>query len=250
MRRTLQLAATALLFAATASVRAQIQNDDVLGPKAPRNPADRKTLANLKPGSHEWLWSFTQPGPNGRANDLLIDSRFESLLLDNFHQPQAMWGNDNARPSLAQVITLFLGKYGEALSEDNRYFIADGCVPSFCPASGLLWIDLSARHPLMIFAARNWSTTGHSTDEANANYHLWLFANRNITPDALPFAFKQSLAHWDMRLAAAHRGVPHIQRAILVEPDGSALPLEPADVGANVVAAQPDTVTPQPTDND
>ncbi|MDE1162721.1 MAG: hypothetical protein PW792_12345 [Acidobacteriaceae bacterium] len=245
--RTLQLVAATLLTAATASVCAQIQNDDVLGPKGPRNPASHKPLANLKPGSNQWLWQFTQPG---NPMNLLTEARFQALLSENFKQPQAMWGTDAARPTLPQVVTLFLDQHNEALQEDNRYFIADGCVRSFCPASGLLWIDLGVKHPLMIFAARNWTTTAHTTDEANASYNLWLFANHTVTADALPTAFTLALSHWDMRLAAAHLGVPHIAHAVLVEPDGTPFALKPERTGANTIAAQPDTVTPKPADND
>jgi hypothetical protein len=161
-----------------------------------------------------------------------------------------MWGQQTNPPALATVIPLFLTQYGEALAEHNRYIIVDGCVPSFCPAHGLLWIDLGTPHPLMIFAAVNWTTATHTTEEAAADYNLWLFPNRDLSPDALPLALTESLAHWDARLASAHRLVPHISHALLIEPNGSPYALDPALAGANTLPPQPDTITPQPADSE
>lgn len=227
-----------------ASGRAQIEDPGHLVAPLPANPARHHALKN-QPSDNQWLWAFTHPRPNGRAYDLRVDGRFQALLAANFKQPQAMWGPQGANPPLATIIPLFLDKYGEVLAEHNRYIVADGCVPSFCPASGLLWIDLGTPHPLMVFAAVNWTTTGHTTEQAAANYNLWLFPNRQLSPDALPLALTEALAHWDARLAAAHRLVPHIEHALLVEPTGQPFALDPALAGANTLPPQPDTVTPQ-----
>ena len=59
--------------------------------------------------------------------------------------------------------------------------------------------------------------------------------------DNLPLALTESLSHWDARLAAAHRLVPHIEHATLIEPSGAPYALTPALVGANTIAPQPDT---------
>ena len=82
-----------------------------------------------------------------------------------------------------------------------------------------------------------------------ADYYLWLFPNHYISSDALPFELTQAIAHWDIRLAAAHRLVPHISHAVLVEPDGSPVALQPALAGANTVSPQPDTITPKGPDD-
>ena len=235
MRRTLQLAAALLLLTA-ASSGAQITNPDKLVGHPPANPAGR---AHMKPADDlQWIWSYTMPVPNGRATELRLDARFQLLLRDNFHHPQAMWGHNE---SLDSIIPLFLSRYGTVTSESNRYVTIDGCVPSFCPAHGLLWMDLGTPHPLIVFAAVNWTTEGHSTDEAAADYNLWLYANRELSADALPFALTDSLAHWDARLAAAHRLVPHIAHAVLIEPNGTPFALQAALAGANTMAPQPDT---------
>lgn len=246
MRRTLQLAAALLLLTAAAA-RTQITSPDKLVAPKPANPAYH---APVKPAdSLQWLWAYSKPEPNGRATDLRLDEHFQTLLRDNFHQPQAMWGNQPQHQPLDAIIPLFLSRYGTVTAESNRYITIDGCVPSFCPAHGLLWVDLGSPHPLMVFAAVNWTTESHTTDEATADYNLWLFTNRELSADALPFALTDSLAHWDARLAAAHRLVPHIAHAVLVQPNGTPLALTPSLVGANTIAPQPDTITPHEADS-
>ncbi len=114
----------------------------------------------------------------------------------------------------------------------------------------MLWIDLGARDPLLVFAAVDWTTQTHTTDEANADYNLWLFTNRQVSADALPLSLTQAISDWDARLASAHRGVPHIAHALLVEPDGQPYPLNPLLVGANTLPPQPDTASPKSSENE
>lgn len=239
MRRTFQLAVMALILSAAGGVRAQILSSDVMVARPPRNPAQ----VPVKPaGSLEWLWAFTKPEPLGRAGDLRYDARFHALLAENFNRAQAMWGPEPGHnPPLDAVIPLFLSKYGTVTAQRNRYVAIDGCVPEFCAAHGMLWVDLGRAKPLMIFAGVNWSPESHTTDEASANYELWIYPNREISADELPVAFTESVAHWELRLAAAHRLVPHIAHALLVEPSGAPRELTPALVGANAIAPQPDT---------
>jgi hypothetical protein len=236
MRALLQLAATLLLTAAAVSTRAQISNPDDMVAHPPRNPAHGPIHAA---DDLQWLWPFAKPEPIGRATDLRLDARFQSLLAQDFPQPQPFWGNANE--PLNVIIPLFLSQHGTVTAEDNRYLTVDGCVPSFCAAHGLLWLDLGTPHPLVVFAAVNWTAESHTTDEAAADYNLWLYPNRELSANALPFALTTSLAHWDARLAAAHRLVPHIAHATLVEPNGSPYALTPELIGANTLAPQPDT---------
>ena len=164
------------------------------------------------------------------------------MIESEFKQPQAFWGK---QIPIASVIPRFLDRYGEVNTKRNRYLTVDGCVPSFCAAHGMLWVDLGQPDPLLVFAAVNWTTENHTVDEADADYNLWLFTSRQLSADALPFALVSAISDWDFRLAQAHRGVPHILHAILVEPDGQPYPLNPALVGANSLPPQLDTVTPR-----
>ncbi len=250
MRLTLYVA-TALLVLPATQIRAQITSPDKLISPPPRNPAEQHQIHPPadSSGDLQWLWRYARPAPIGEAANLRLDERFQAFLQSAFHQPQSMWGPPGAQEPLATIIPLFLTQYGQVRSTDNRYITVDGCVPNFCAASGLLWIDLGQVHPLSVFAAVNWNPSAHTTDQPQANYNLWLFASRPLSPDALPYALTQAIAHWNFRLAAAHRLVPHIQYALLVEPSGNQLPLHPELIGANVIAPQPESATPQPNSN-
>ena len=242
MRKALQLAFLMLLWPAGLSAWAQISNPDKLVTGPPKAPPTRERPLKPGTGSLQWLWQYAQPKPNGNAVALREDERFLTLVETEFKQPQSFWGKP---VPVASVIPRFLARYGEVNTRDNRYFTVDGCVPSFCAAHGLLWVDLGSPNPLLVFAGVNWTTENHTTDEAAADYDLWLFTSRQISADALPFALRSSIADWDARLAQAHRGVPHILHAILVEPDGQPLALNPTLAGANTLPSQPDTVTPK-----
>ena len=246
MRSLLHLAALLLLSSAAAGARAQITNPNDLVSGPPRPPRTRQQPKAPGAGNLQWLWTYAQPVPNGNAVALREDERFAALLDNSFKQPQAFWGK---QVPLSTVIPRFLARYGEVNTKANRYLLVDGCVPSFCAAHGMLWADLGSPDPLLIFAAVNWTTENHTTDEANADYNLWLFTSRQLSADALPLALTTSIADWDARLAQAHRGVPHVLHAILVEPDGQPFPLNPSLVGANTLPPQPDTVTPKALDN-
>ena len=246
MRTVFHLAATLLLIGA-ATTCAQVTNPDNLVGTPPRNPAHHQTLHPAY--DLQWLWQYAKPAPIGRAGDLRLDARFQLFLQSNFNQPQSMWGPPNSREPLATIIPLFLDKYGAVTADQNRYIAIDGCVPSFCAASGLLWIDLGHPHPLAVFAAVNWVPDAHTPGQPTADYNLWLFANHPLDADTLPLALTQAIAHWNIRLAAAHRLVPHIAHALLVEPDGSPFAINPELAGANVIAPQPDTITPHQADN-
>ena len=248
MRHKLQLAAALLTGLSLAHTHAQISSPDIIVSKPPRPPQQRRPPnGDTDTGKLQWLWQYTKPEPNGNAAALRFDERFGALLDRTLRQPQAMWGKD---VPIALIVPRFLARYGNVTVESERYFTVDGCVPSFCPAHGLLWIDLGSPHPLVVFIAVDWTTEGKATDEHGADFNLWLFPSRELSADAIPVALATSLSHWDARLAAAHRLVPHIAHAILVQPSGQPAALDPAQVGMNTLPPQPDTVTPKEPDTE
>ena len=250
MRNSIQYAAGLLLFgAATACAQIKTPLSEIPQPPQPRSQVNPLTKDDL-----QWLWPYTRPTPLGRAADLRLDERFQSLVTRELKQPQAMWGGSaEHRPALATIVPLFVSRYGTVTATDNRYVSVDGCVRDLCSSAGLLWMDLgmpgARTKPLMVFAATTWIAEGHSANEPGADYELWIFPNRTIDPNALPVALTTSISDWNARLAASHRLVPHVKQALLVEPDGSPHTLNADLAGANTIAPQIDTVTPQPEGN-
>ena len=115
--------------------------------------------------------------PQGRPRERpRHDLRFVPFLQQFLTAPQTFWGSPStaatarsphrARPPLRP-------RQGPA--DDNRYVSISGCVVHFCPARGLLWIDLNGAHHLVVFAAIDWSKQGRPTSDPAAEYTLWVF---------------------------------------------------------------------------
>jgi len=221
MRTALQLVATLLLTGAT-TMHAQITNPDNLIAPPPRNPA----RAIPRPtGDLQWLWQYTQPAPNGNEAGLLKDPRFASLLADNLKAPQSFF-RDGELP-LAQVAQRYFGMIFSAVRGiDNRYITFNSCVPHDCTSHGLLWADTAPQHPTVVFAATEWTTQGKSVIDPDAEYYLWVFSSRPLNPDHLPATLVAAIAGWNGTQPQ------HIQRALVIDPDGTPHPVEPAKLGA------------------
>ncbi len=208
MRRTLQLAATALLLIAGAAARAQIH----LHAEKPQ------------PEDLSWLWQYTQPAPSGHENGLTNDPRFPEFLKRHLTARQAFWGN--GREKLADVAVEFLGVPGIARADDNRYFTATGCVPQFCPSRGMVFVDTGGSRPLVVFAAIDWSRESHNIEEDNAEYTLWIFPDRSLTAadsadqaPTLPSPLRRSLGLFSSELNGG-RVPPLVTHAFVVDPAG------------------------------
>jgi len=206
MRRHLQLAALTILLTTAAATRAQIHLKH-----------DKAQTEDL-----QWLWQYTKPAPDGNENGLTNDPRFAALLKQHLTAPQSFWGNE----SLADAALEFLSVPGVARSDENRYFTATGCVPHFCPARGMLFVDTAGSHPLIVFAAIDWNRESHTTDENNAEYTLWIFPDRELTATRpadnttyLPQPLQKSLGIFS---AALNGGTvpPLVTRAFVVTPEG------------------------------
>lgn len=218
MGRTLQLAAVLLLLAVGAPLtRAQIH------------------LKHEKPQSEDlqWLWQYTKPAPEGNENGLTNDPHFLPFLQRHLIAPQSFWGN----ASLADAAVEFLGVPGIARADDNRYITATGCVPHFCPNRGMLFIDTTGSHPLVVFAAIDWSRESHTTDEDSAEYTLWIFPDRALAPldytdnkPYLPLPLKRSLGIFSAELHGG-KTPPLVTRSFIVDPDGKPHEIPPSQTG-------------------
>ena len=222
MRRLLQLAVALLLVATLAPAFA--------APK-PTRPA---------PENVEWIWQYTPDDTNkqGRENDLVQDDRFRPFLDQFLTAPQTFWGapvNGKYR-SLASTALDHLTVPGSVLADDNRYISISGCVVHFCPARGLLWIDLNGAHHLVVFAAIDWTKQGAPTSDPAAEYTLWVFPNQPLTIAANgaqhpPAALIRALARWTAQPLPGSAIVQNITHAILVDPDGTPHQVAPSALG-------------------
>jgi len=220
MRRRLQLAAiTLLLTTGVAAGGAQIHL------KREKPPADDLS----------WLWQYTKPAPGGNENGLTNDPRFQPFLKQHFTMPQSFWGNGTE--SLAETAFTFLGVPGIMRADDNRYITATGCAPNFCPARGMLFVDTAGSRPLVVFAAINWNSEGHTLDEDDAEYTLWIFLDRELTPHGftdttlhLPLPLQKSLGIFSAELNGG-KVPPLVTRSFVVDPDGKPHEIPPSQTG-------------------
>jgi hypothetical protein len=219
MRRTLQFAAAALLLTTAAGSRAQIHLH-----------SDKPVAEDLS-----WMWQYAKPAPDGHENGLTNDPRFLDFLKKHLTAPQSFWGN--GKP-LWDVAVEFMGVPGIARSDENRYFTATGCVPDFCPARGMLFVDIGSSHPLVVFAAIDWSRESHDVKEDNSEYTLWIFPDRSLaaasSTDELPHlspALKRSLGIFSAQLNGS-KVPPLVTHAFVIDPNGKPHEIPASQTGA------------------
>jgi hypothetical protein len=215
-------------------------------PPAPRNKHQKLPSENI-----EWLWQYTpdKDNPLGRENDLVQDLRFRPLLEQYLTAPQSFWGTPiDGRPrTLATTALDHLSVPDRVFADDNRYVSIQGCVVHFCPARGLLWIDLGGQkdrvnaHHLVVFAALDWVKGGRPTTDAAAEYTLWVFPDEPFASDTPPSALKRALARWASQPLAGSGFVQNITHAILVDPDGNPHEVPPASFGITAPKSDTDT---------
>jgi len=239
MRRTLQLAASALLLATTA-LSAQMPTPQPPPPQisSPQIKKDKKQPKE----NVEWLWQYGPPPADGRENQLVLDTRFQPFLAQFLTAPQTFWGNPKTGyKSLAETALDFLSVPDKVLADDNRYLTITGCVFRFCPSRGMLWVDLNGPHPLVVFSAIDWIKDSKTPDQPGAEYTLWTFSNHPIDPDHIPAALIHSIARWTAHPPQGNKEIQQITNAILVDPDGTPHQIKPASIGANTFTLPPST---------
>jgi len=231
MRRLLQFAAALLLTATFAP--AQIHSPQV-------NKKEKPQREDV-----EWIWQYTPapPDTNGRENDLVQDPHFVPFLEQFLTAPQTFWGFpiDGRYRSLPNTALDHLTVPDKVLADDNRYISITGCVVHFCPARGLLWVDLNGSHHLVVFAAIDWIKEGRPTTDPAAEYTLWLFPNQplSIASGAAqhpPPALTKAIARWTAQPLPGSGIVQNITHAILVDPDGT-----PHEVAPSALSVAPPT---------
>ena len=238
------LGVLSLLFSSLAP--AQISTMPPSTPEPPRPQKRQKPVSE----NIEWIWQYTQTkdAPDGRENDLVQDVHFRPMLEQYLTAPQSFWGTpiDGHPRTLATTALDHLTVPGKVIADENRYVSISGCVVHFCPARGLLWVDLNGAHHLVVFAAIDWIKEGKTTSDPGAEYTLWLFPNEPLTLASSgaqhpPAALNHALARWAAEPLAGSGIVQRITHAILVDPDGTPHEVAPSALGIVPPGAKIDT---------
>jgi hypothetical protein len=210
----------------------------------------------------EWMWQYTPDAthPDGRENELAQDLRFKPFLDQSLTAPQHFWGQPIAGRwrSLSNTALDHLTVPDKVLTDQNRYLAISGCTLHFCPARGLLWVDLNGSHHLVVFCAINWTGQGAPTSDPEAEYTLWLFSNDPLISRAdanalpapglaapasstapaastqdlhLPPALTHAIDRWSAEPLAGSKIVQRITHAVLVDPDGTEHEVAPTTLG-------------------
>jgi hypothetical protein len=235
----------AFLFLTAALTRAQTQPPQP--EPAPKSARKQKPV----PENIEWIWQYTPDAnnPDGRENELVQDLRFLPFLQQYLTAPQTFWGmaiNGRYR-SLANAALDHLSVPGKVLADENRYISISGCTVHFCPARGLLWVDLNGAHHLVVFAVIDWTKQGAPTSDPAAEYTLWVFPDDPLSiaggpaSQRVPPALIHAIARWAAQPLAGSGVVQKITHAILVDPDGT-----PHEVAPSALGVAPISITHSP----
>ena len=244
MTRLLQLAAA--LFLTATLVPAQSLAFGSSG-KPPKNEKQQREDV-------EWIWQYTPapPDKDGRENALIQDPHFRPFLDQYLTAPQTFWGTsiDGRYRSLANTALDHLSVPDKVLADDNRYVSITGCVIHFCPARGLLWVDLNGSHHLVVFAAIDWNKENRPASDPAAEYTLWVFANEPLTIAGNgahpPPALTKAIARWTAEPLPGRGIVQNITHAMLVDPDGTQHEVAPSALGVASPSTKSDTDTEAP----
>lgn len=223
MKRLTALCAAMFLLSLVIPISAPAQ---LLGeppiPSKQEKKAKRRQQADL-----EWMWQYGPPPAEGREHELIQDSHFRPFLEEYFTAPQSFWSlqTDKARKSLPDTVEDFMAIPARVIADGNRYITVTGAVRRRPTSRGLIFADLNNPHPLVVFAAIDWTRDSKTTDETDAPYTLWLFTNQPpgppTAPQSLPPSLQLSLTRWISQPLAGSGIVEKITSAILVDADGT-----------------------------
>ncbi len=189
------------------------------------------------PDAH-WLLQYqgdTLPEGGYAVNKLIWDKRFQPFFRHYLRTPQAFWDKGD---SLFKVARTFLGVPGRADLSEGRYWSAYGCVPHDCADTGLLWVDVGSRTPLVIFSALDPDPTRSNRDR------LLLFPSKNLQLEKLPPQFRARVTQFAAIPATlGHTITAPLSTVTLVAPNGTKHEYDPAKLMASGmrtgVSAQP-----------
>ena len=235
--------ASVLLALMTTAACAQFHSSQIDGIKK----RDKKQRSDA-----EWMWQYGPPPSDGRENDLIQDAKFRPFLALNLTAPQSFWGVQGTKyKPLADTAMDFLSVPGRVIADEDRYLTITGCVFHFCPARGMLWVDLNAAPKtgnLVVFGAIDWIRDSKTTSQPDAEYTLWLFPNQafGLVPDAanqIPGALVRSISRWTKEPLAGTGIVERVTHVIVVDPDGKPHELPIAQLGITLPKLQEGTDT-------
>ncbi len=236
---------TSALLALTATAAfAQLHSSQIDGIKK----RDKKHYSDA-----EWMWQYGPPPVDGRENDLIQDAKFRPFLVQNLIAPQSFWGVQGTHyKPLADTAMDFLSVPGKVIADEDRYLTITGCVFHFCPARGMLWVDLNAAPKsgnLVVFGAIDWIRDSKTTSQPEAEYTLWLFPNQAFglnpdTPNPIPTALVHSISRWTKEPLAGSGIIERVTHAIVVDPDGKPHQVPIAQLGITLPKLQEGTDTP------
>lgn len=103
--------------------------------------------AHAQSGDVDYKWLLTYKGKS--TNQVRWDPRFPSLLESGLPDYRVQWWENSALPDAA--FTLLSGPPDMVMIESNRYVTLSAAVAHDAQSKGLLWIDIEASHPEMIF---------------------------------------------------------------------------------------------------
>jgi hypothetical protein len=184
-------------------------------------------------------------GGRRAGQDIKWDPHFRALMQQSLHQRQSFWRDHGHFESVPELIATFIGVPGSVTLAQDRYLTVDGCVPHACSARGMVWIDLAAAKPSVIFVAEN--QINQSRDEKGSPQHLWLFSSTTLDWQHMPQPFIDSFDKWFAAYHATSARYFEIYPAIvtIVQPTGENVDLTPALVGLSEKSKLTGGGTPQ-----